>query len=127
MQISDWSSDVCSSDLICRRKSLWRPRSFYLRLTALPGPGPTGRQPQENFRPQPQMVARITTVAFAKVEGLDIDVQVQTAAGLPTFTVVGLPAKAVADRRHGERQRSERRWDWKVGVSSVRYWWEPEN
>src|SRR3546814_6939648 len=95
MRISDWSSDVCSSDLaagvahICRRKSLWRPRSFYLRLTALPGPGPTGRQPQENFRPQPQMVARINTVAFAGVEVLDIDVQVQTGAGLPTFTVVG--------------------------------------
>src|SRR3546814_19773877 len=117
MRISDWSSDVCSSDLaagvarICRRKSLWRPRSFYLRLTALPGPGPTGRQPQENFRPQPQMVALITTVAFAGVEVLDLDVQVQTGAGLPTFTVVGLPDKAVAESRarvHAEMAEMDR-------------------
>src|SRR3546814_591377 len=49
------------------------------------------------------MVARITTVAFAGVEVLDIDVQVQTGAGLPTFTVVGLPDKAVAESRERVR------------------------
>jgi len=42
------------------------------------------------------MVARITTVAFQGFEVLDVDVQVQMSPGLPAFTVVGLPDKAVA-------------------------------
>ena len=49
------------------------------------------------------MVARITTVAFAGVEVLDIDVQVQMGNGLPAFTVVGLPDKAVAESRERVR------------------------
>ncbi|HMA14589.1 MAG TPA: YifB family Mg chelatase-like AAA ATPase, partial [Kiloniellaceae bacterium] len=49
------------------------------------------------------MVARITTVAFAGVEVLDIDVQVQTGSGLPNFMVVGLPDKAVAESRERVR------------------------
>lgn len=50
------------------------------------------------------MVARINTVAFQGVETLDIDVQVHMANGMPAFTVVGLPDKAVAESR--ERVRS---------------------
>src|SRR5579875_2873451 len=50
------------------------------------------------------MVARVSTVAFQGVEVLDIDVQVQTASGLPAFILVGLPDKAVAESR--ERVRS---------------------
>ena len=50
------------------------------------------------------MVARVNTVAFQGVDTLDIDVQVQIAGGLPAFTVVGLPDKAVAESR--ERVRS---------------------
>ena len=42
------------------------------------------------------MVARIGTVAFQGIDVLDVDVQVQTAAGMPGFTIVGLPDKAVA-------------------------------
>jgi magnesium chelatase family protein len=49
------------------------------------------------------MVARITTVAFAGVEVLEIDVQVQMGSGLPSFTVVGLPDKAVAESRERVR------------------------
>jgi len=49
------------------------------------------------------MVARINTVAFQGVETLDIDVQVHMANGLPTFTVVGLPDKAVAESRERVR------------------------
>ncbi len=49
------------------------------------------------------MVARINTVAFQGVETLDIDVQVHIANGLPTFTVVGLPDKAVAESRERVR------------------------
>ncbi len=49
------------------------------------------------------MTARIATVAFAGVEVLDIDVQVQMGGGLPAFTVVGLPDKAVAESRERVR------------------------
>ncbi len=50
------------------------------------------------------MVARIATVAFNGVDVLDVDVQVQIASGLPAFSVVGLPDKAVSEAR--ERVRS---------------------
>ena len=49
------------------------------------------------------MTARIATVAFAGVEVLDIDVQVQMGSGLPAFTLVGLPDKAVAESRERVR------------------------
>jgi len=50
------------------------------------------------------MVARVTTVAFQGIDVLSVDVQVQISAGMPAFTVVGLPDKAVAESR--ERVRS---------------------
>ncbi len=50
------------------------------------------------------MVSRVNTVAFQGIDVLGVDVQVQMAAGLPAFTVVGLPDKAVAESR--ERVRS---------------------
>jgi len=49
------------------------------------------------------MVAHVKTVAFEGVETTDIDVQVQIAPGLPAFTVVGLPDKAVAESRERVR------------------------
>jgi magnesium chelatase family protein len=49
------------------------------------------------------MVARVSTVAFQGVDVLDIDVQVQMASGLPAFTLVGLPDKAVAESRERVR------------------------
>jgi magnesium chelatase family protein len=49
-------------------------------------------------------VARLRTVAFSGIDVKDVDVQVQISAGLPSFTVVGLPDKAVAESR--ERVRS---------------------
>ncbi|HEU5046222.1 MAG TPA: YifB family Mg chelatase-like AAA ATPase [Rickettsiales bacterium] len=49
------------------------------------------------------MVARVKTVAFAGVETTEVDVQVQIAPGLPAFTVVGLPDKAVAESRERVR------------------------
>lgn len=50
------------------------------------------------------MVARVATVAFQGIDTLDIDVQVQMSGGMPTFTIVGLPDKAVGESR--ERVRS---------------------
>ena len=35
------------------------------------------------------MTTRAPTIAFSGIDCLDIDVQVQVAAGLPAFTIVG--------------------------------------
>ena len=49
------------------------------------------------------MVAHVNTVAFQGVEVVDVDVQVQMGAGLPAFTIVGLPDKAVGESRERVR------------------------
>lgn len=49
------------------------------------------------------MVARVGTVAFQGIEVLDVDVQVQMATGLPAFSIVGLPDKAVGESRERVR------------------------
>jgi magnesium chelatase family protein len=50
------------------------------------------------------VVSRVRTVAFQGIDVLDIDVQVQILGGLPQFSLVGLPDKAVGESR--ERVRS---------------------
>ncbi len=45
------------------------------------------------------MVALIHTVAFQGIEAVSIEVQVQVSSGLPSFSLVGLPDKAVAESR----------------------------
>ncbi len=49
------------------------------------------------------MVSRVRTVAFHGIEVMPIDVQVQAASGMPSFTIVGLPDKAVAESRERVR------------------------
>lgn len=49
------------------------------------------------------MVAHIGTVAFIGIEARLVDVQVHVASGLPSFTIVGLPDKAVAESRERVR------------------------
>ena len=49
------------------------------------------------------MVAHVETVAFIGVEARPVDVQVQISGGLPAFTVVGLPDKAVGESRERVR------------------------
>jgi len=49
------------------------------------------------------MVARINTVAFQGIEVLPVDVQVHIAQSLPSFTIVGLPNKAVSEARERVR------------------------
>lgn len=49
------------------------------------------------------MVAHVSTVAFEGIKVVPIDVQVQLSGGLPAFTVVGLPDKAVAESRERVR------------------------
>jgi hypothetical protein len=54
--------------------------------------------------PGADMVQRVSTVSFEGIEVRAVDVQVQVAPGLPAFTIVGLPDKAVSEAR--ERVRS---------------------
>ena len=49
------------------------------------------------------MVAIVATVAYLGLEARAVEVQVQLAAGLPRFTIVGLPDKAVAESRERVR------------------------
>ncbi len=49
------------------------------------------------------MFAQVSTVAFEGIEAKPVDVQVQITAGLPAFTLVGLPDKAVAESRERVR------------------------
>lgn len=49
------------------------------------------------------MVARVRTVAFQGIEAVPVEAQVTIAAGLPAFTVVGLPDKAVGESRERVR------------------------
>lgn len=49
------------------------------------------------------MVAHIHTVAFRGIEVAPVDVQVQLSGGLPAFTLVGLPDKAVAESKERVR------------------------
>jgi magnesium chelatase family protein len=48
-------------------------------------------------------LARLSTFAFAGIEALPVEVQVQLAPGLPAFLVVGLADKAVAESRERVR------------------------
>ncbi|NHX28015.1 ATP-binding protein, partial [Escherichia coli] len=45
------------------------------------------------------MVSRAYTVAFEGVEARLVEVQCAVAAGLPSFSIVGLPDKAVSEAR----------------------------
>lgn len=49
------------------------------------------------------MVVRIRTVAFEGIDVVPVDVEVALASGLPAFSIVGLPDKAVAESRERVR------------------------
>ena len=49
------------------------------------------------------MVAQIKTVAFPVINIQEIDVQIQTVNDIPTFTIIGLPVKAVGKSRERVR------------------------
>lgn len=49
------------------------------------------------------MVASVDTVAFEGIEARPVEVQVLIASGLPSFTIVGLPDKAVTEARERVR------------------------
>ncbi|MEP9366173.1 YifB family Mg chelatase-like AAA ATPase [Xanthobacter sp. VNH20] len=49
------------------------------------------------------MIQRVATVAFEGVDARPVDVQVHVAPGLPAFTIVGLPDKAVTEAKERVR------------------------
>src|SRR6187399_1956126 len=49
------------------------------------------------------MVAIVSTVAYLGLEARAVEVQVQLSSGLPRFTIVGLPDKAIAESRERVR------------------------
>ena len=49
------------------------------------------------------MVATATTIAFEGIDVTEVEVQVQLASGMPAFTLVGLPDKAVGESRERVR------------------------
>ncbi len=49
------------------------------------------------------MVAQVNTVSFQGIDVRAVDVQVQISNGLPAFTIVGLPDKAVAESKERVR------------------------
>lgn len=49
------------------------------------------------------MLARVNTIAFNGLATLDVDLQLQICAGLPSFTIVGLPDKTIAESKERVR------------------------
>ena len=49
------------------------------------------------------MIASVSTVAYLGLEARTVEVQCNLVAGLPSFVVVGLPDKAVAESRERVR------------------------
>ena len=49
------------------------------------------------------MLSRVNTLAFNGLDTQDVDLQVQISSGMPAFSIVGLPDKAVAESRERVR------------------------
>lgn len=45
------------------------------------------------------MLSKLATVAFCGIDAVDISVEVQIASGLPSFVIVGLPDKSIAESK----------------------------
>ncbi len=58
---------------------------------------------RDDFRAPTMSLARIQSFAFAGIEAVPVEVQVQISSGLPAFLVVGLPDKAVGEARERVR------------------------
>ena len=94
----------------CQRGLSNTSQSFRIRLGYLPLhqslpsklPAPTLLAVETGWGDR-SLVARVNTVAFQGIDVLPIDVQVQMSGGMPAFTVVGLPDKAVAESRERVR------------------------
>lgn len=80
-----------------------RRPSFGVRQCALPAAGVSLVLLRYWTKNAYMTIARVATFAFAGIEPLPVEVQVQIAPGLPAFLVVGLPDKAVAESKERVR------------------------
>lgn len=53
------------------------------------------------------MLSRINTVSFRGIDTIKVTVEVQIARGLPSFSIVGLADKAVAESKERVRAAME--------------------
>lgn len=53
------------------------------------------------------MQARVNTIAFKGMDILDVDLQLQMSSGIPSFTIVGLPDKTIAESKERVRAAFE--------------------
>src|SRR3546814_12466661 len=121
MRISDWSSDVCSSDLVAEEiAEILRPVAKPLEITAFP-------------RPQVILVIGVNgsgkTTTIAKLAHLlqEDDYGVMLAAG-DTFRAAAIGQLATWAQRIGAPIiRSEERSVGKECVSPCRYRWSPDH
>jgi len=70
------------------------------------------------------MVARVSTVAFQGIETLDVDVQVQTSAGLPTSPLSACPTRRWAKAARGYAEPFTP-WAWRCPTSASPSIWRP--
>ena len=90
-----------------RGQTVRQPRVEYALLISIF----SARVPPSEMRPEAAgmaqatalTIARVRTVAFIGLEVAEVDVEVQLSAGLPSFTIVGLADKAVAESRERVR------------------------
>ena len=71
--------------------------------TSRTGPSSGGAKRRERPVAPDRLVAHVPTVAFQGIDVLPVDVQVQMGPGVPAFTIVGLPDKAVGESRERVR------------------------
>src|SRR3546814_18590940 len=114
MRISDWSSDVCSSDLVDRSRvtSLFTPGVRYLEVVE--DGFSTGDVIPRNYQPTPEMFARIrSNVGKASVIGRLVSLD-QRGALVVAELLERDPSTRSEERRVG-----------KECVSTCRYRWSP--
>src|SRR3546814_12533709 len=132
MRISDWSSDVCSSDLVfsdycrgaIRLSALQRQRVVYVMTHDSIGLGEDGptHQPIEHLqslRAMPNLLVMRHADAVETAECWAIALAQQDRP-----TLLALTRQTLPPRRHAVRGSEERR----VGtecVSTCRHWWSP--
>ena len=67
------------------------------------------------------MAATVATVAYLGLEARAVEVQVQLTSGVPRFTIVGLPDKAVAESRERVRAALENYFSGEFETASAQF------
>src|SRR3546814_12778096 len=114
MRISDWSSDVCSSDLVVAR-------------ALLRGAGPVGHLVPVQARRLKEVVGHFVHVGFASVVGIGelatADLARELGAVLDGQRVCGEGVGNQSHRLHKRAATYEERRAWQERGSKLRSWW----